>query len=279
VRLVLCGVRGSTPSPGKDFTRYGGDTSCVAVLNQTGPAKLIIDGGTGFQRIAPICAGGVFKGTLLLGHLHWDHTHGIPFSGAANNPGAEVRVVMPDQGSPEEVLARAISPPHFPVRPSQLTGAWTFENIEEGPHEIEDFDIIAVDIPHPGGRMFGYRISDGKKTWAYVSDHSPIDAGPGPQGFGEYHTAIKKLANGVDLLLHDAQYTAEEFPARRHYGHSTFDYAVGLALECGVPRLLLFHHDPARTDEQLDKILERLREKAGDRLRIEAARAGSELDI
>jgi ribonuclease BN (tRNA processing enzyme) len=87
------------------------------------------------------------------------------------------------------------------------------------------------------------------------------------------------LAQGADLLLHDAQYTAEEFPARRHYGHSTFDYAVGLARECGVPRLLLFHHDPGRTDEQLDQIVARLQEKAGGSVRVEAASEGSEVEV
>jgi ribonuclease BN (tRNA processing enzyme) len=249
------------------------------VRNENGPPNLIIDGGTGLQRITPLCAGGVFNGTVLLSHLHWDHTHGIPFSSATNNPAARVRVVMPEQGQAEEVLSRAISPPHFPVRPSQLTGDWSFAGIEQGSHEIEGLTVTAVDIPHPGGRMFGYRISDSSKTWAYISDHSPIDAGPGPQGFGEYHSAIKKLAAGVDLLLHDAQYTAEEFPGRRRYGHSTFDYAVGLARECGVPRLLLFHHDPARTDQQLDTILARWREKVGGEMLIEAAREGSELEV
>jgi ribonuclease BN (tRNA processing enzyme) len=230
-------VRGSTPAVGKEYERYGGNTSCIAVLNQQGPPQLILDAGTGLRSTSDLMNGRPFQGTILLGHLHWDHTHGLPFTGCVNRPDAVVRLVQPEQGPAEQVLARAISPPHFPVRPSQLAGEWTFDSIDPGEHQIEGLQVRAVEIPHPGGRMFGYRVSDGRRTFAYVSDHSPIDFGAGPAGWGEYHPAIRELATGVDLLIHDAQYTADEFPSRRTYGHSTFDYTVGLARECQVPRL------------------------------------------
>ena len=137
-----------------------------------------------------------------------------------------------------------------------------------------------MEIPHRGGRMMGYRIGHGHASMAYVSDHGPVDAGPGPEGFGEYHDAIMGLAGGVDLLIHDAQYTVEEFGPRAHFGHSTADYAVRLAIRAGARRLVLFHHDPLHDDAQVDRILEHCRELAGPAdIEIEAAVEGTVIDL
>jgi len=147
-----------------------------------------------------------------------------------------------------------MSPPHFPITPSQLQGTWAFGALEEGSCEIEGFQVLAREIPHKGGRMFGYRVSDGEHRIAYLPDHHPYGLGPGPDGFGPYHEAALALAADVDVLIHDSQYTAAEFPARCQWGHSTVDYAVGLAEAAGVGRIVLFHHDPRRTDDELDEI-------------------------
>src|SRR5205085_338209 len=161
---------------------------------------------------------------------------------------------QPDGAPAADALARGMSPPHFPITPYGLRGDWTFGTIGPGPLKAEGFTVEAREIPHKGGRTFGYRVSDGRSTLAYLSDHWPIALGPGPDGFGEYHEAALRLTSGVDLLLHDSQYTAEEFVVRADFGHSTIDYAVGLAREARVGRLVLFHHDPARTDDELDAI-------------------------
>ncbi len=261
MRLHLCGTRGSTPAPGPEFVRYGGHTSCVAIARDGEVPRLVIDAGTGLRRVWRLLDGLPFRGSILLGHLHWDHTHGLPFFRGGDDPDAEVDVYLPAQGGdPEEVLARGMSPPHFPIRPSQLRGDWRFSALEEGEHMIEGFQVQAREIPHKGGRTFGYRISDGSAIVAYLSDHHPYGLGPGPSGLGEYHEAARFLADGVDLLIHDAQYTAEEFPARVDFGHSAVEYAVGLAEVCGVGALLLFHHDPPRTDAEIDAILAGLNE-------------------
>ena len=184
MRVLVCGVRGSTPAPGPEFVRYGGNTSCVAVLADSDELpRLVLDAGTGLQRLSRSLDGHPFRGSILLGHLHWDHTHGLPFFPSGDRPDSRVRVFVPSQGDPEEVLARAISPPHFPIRPSQLRGEWTFESLEPGTREVEGFSVTALEIPHKGGRTFGYRVSDGRATVAYLSDHSPIAYGPGPEGF------------------------------------------------------------------------------------------------
>jgi phosphoribosyl 1,2-cyclic phosphodiesterase len=254
MRVSFCGVRGSTPAPGPEFVRYGGNTSCVAVGQEGADPTLLLDAGTGLSRVTRLMRGRPFTGTILLTHLHWDHTHGLPFFASGDHLDAVVRLLLPAQqgGTAEELLARAMSPPHFPIRPRELRGTWSFDPIEEGCHEVEGYSVLARDIPHKGGRTFGYRVSDGGHTIAYLSDHWPGTLGEGPQGFGPYHDAALDLALGADLLIHDAQYTAHEYPRRRTFGHSTVDYAVGLAETAGARRLALFHHDPLRTDDELD---------------------------
>ena len=254
-------MRGSTPAPGADFARYGGHTSCVAVSLGDAVPALALDAGTGIRRLTPLLRGEAFRGTILLSHLHWDHTHGLPFFSGGDNPAAQVSLVIPAQGaSAEEVLTRAMSPPHFPIHLSELQGSWTFSSLQTGSHEIEAVSVLALEIPHKGGRTFGYRLDDGHSTLAYLSDHSPLSLGGGPDGLGEYHQAARALADDVDLLIHDAQYTSDELltTRRRYFGHSAIDYAVGLGRECGARRVLLFHHDPARFDRELDAIVRRL---------------------
>ncbi|MBA2529552.1 MAG: hypothetical protein H0V19_06250 [Euzebyales bacterium] len=276
MRLALCGVRGSTSAPGRAFLRYGGHTSCVAVAHDDGPYRLVLDAGTGLRQLPRWLDGRPFMGTILLGHLHWDHTHGLPFFTAGDRDEARTTLLLPAQGDPLAVLARAMGPPHFPITPDQLRGRWRFAGIEPGTHELEGFEVVAAEIPHKGGRTFGYRVSDGTATIAYLSDHSPVALGPGPDGLGEYHDAALALADGADVLLHDAQHTAKEFAARASFGHSAAEYAVGLAQKAGARRLLLFHHDPGRTDDELDAIVAGF----GDNpLPVEAAAEGSVLDL
>lgn len=259
MRIHLLGVRGSTPTPGPDFVRHGGNTSCVAVQRDDGSVPLVLDAGTGIRGLSPLLDGEPFRGTLLLGHLHWDHTHGIPFCRAADHPEAEVRVIGPsdDGRSVDELLAGAMSPPNFPIGPDQLRGRWTWEAAEEGEQIVEGFSVRFREIPHKGGTTFGFRIDDGSHSFAYLSDHMPQAYGDGPDGWGEYHDAAMALADGVDVLVHDAQYTAEELPIRGAFGHAAAEYAVALGLQAGAGHVVLFHHDPARTDDEIDAIAAR----------------------
>lgn len=259
MRIHLLGVRGSTPTPGAEFARHGGHTSCVAVEDADGAIRLVLDAGTGLGGLSRLLDDAPFTGTILLGHLHWDHTHGLPFCGVADHPLARVRVMSPGQDgrSGFESLRRAMSPPNFPIGPGELRGAWTWGTLAEGSAEIEGFDVTVREIPHKGGRTFGFRIADGHATIAYLSDHMPQAYGPGPDGWGEYHEAALALADGVDVLVHDAQYTAAELPDRGCFGHAAAEYAVELGLRAGAGRVILFHHDPRRTDEEIDTIVAR----------------------
>lgn len=276
MRVHICGVRGSTPAPGGEFVRYGGHTSCVAIGRAGEPPSLVLDGGTGLRRLSEVLDGQPFRGSILLGHLHWDHTHGLPFFTAGDRPDARVHVYLPAQGDPHAVIDRGFSPPHFPVRLTDLRGDWRVDGLEAGHHDIEGFSVLARDIPHKGGRTFGFRVSDGTSSLAYLSDHAPGGLEAGVPGFGEYHDAALELAGGVDLLLHDGQHTVEEYDALRHFGHSAVDYALGLAEKAGVGRLLLYHHDPARTDDAIDAIVAGAQR---DGLAVGAAAQGMIIDL
>src|SRR4051794_21055895 len=276
MRLTFCGVRGSTPSPGAGFLRYGGNPSCVAVQARDEPVRLLLDGGTGICRVTELIDG-PYDGTILLGHLHWDHTHGLPFFAAGGRAGSKVQVLLPAQGAAaEDVLARAFSPPHFPIVPSQLGPGWSFGDLDEGTTQVGDFTVLAREIPHKGGRAFGYRVSSGGRSVAYLSDHSPTSIGPGPDDLGERHDAAMALATGVDVLVHDAQHRAEEFPGVGYLGHASAEYAVALAEEAGARTVVLFHHSPTRTDEAIDQILASVQRPE---MRVLAAYEGLVLDL
>jgi len=261
VRITFCGVRGSTQAPGAEFARYGGNTSCVAVAHSAGsPPTLVLDAGTGLTRVTGLLGGEPFSGTIALTHLHWDHCLGLPFFRGGDHPGARVRLLLPDQqdgSGAEELLARVMSPPFFPITPAGLRGSWTFESIAPGQFKTEGFSVEAREIPHKGGRTFGYRVSDGRSVLAYVTDHCPTAFGPGPDGLGAYHESAVALAEGADVLVHDAQLLAEEVPAEAAWGHAAAEYAVLLGQRAGVRRVVLFHHKPSRTDAELDLVARR----------------------
>ena len=279
MKVHVLGVRGSTPAPGHAFARYGGNTSCIAVAQEGAPPSLLLDAGTGLRGLGTLLGERPFHGALLFGHLHWDHTQGLPFSRAVDNDGAEVRVCIPEQPDGDtaiDVLRRAMSPPHFPIGPEELQGTWTFENLASGEHRLGGFEVLALEIPHKGGRTFGYRVSDGHGSIAYLSDHGPAALGSGPDGWGPYHEAALALAADVDVLIHDAQHTAEELPGRKGWGHSAADYPVRLAELAGARSVLLFHHDPTRTDDEVDTIVARFADAS---VPVAAAIEGSVIDL
>src|SRR5215472_12439839 len=259
LRIHLCGVRGSTPAPGAEFVRYGGHTSCVALAHDgaAGPT-LVLDAGTG---------------------LHWDHVHGLPFFVAGDRDGSHAALLLPAQpgGAPAaDVLARGMSPPHFPIGPHGLRGDWSFGTIEPGPLKAEGFTVEAREIPHKGGRTFGYRVSDSHSTVAYLPDHCPTVLGPGPDGWGEYHDAAFGLAAGADLLIHDGFLLAAELRAQARFGHAAAEYAAELGRRAGARHVLLAHHGPDRTDDQLDQVAERF--SAGPP-RVTVGAEGETLDL
>jgi phosphoribosyl 1,2-cyclic phosphodiesterase len=227
-----------------------------------GPPSLLLDAGTGLGNLGSLVDGG-FRGAVLLTHWHWDHTHGIPFCPQLDHHDARVRLMAPGPEPARAVLSRMLGPPHFPISPEGLRGAWTFENVP-AELEIDGLRVSSGAIPHKGGRTLGYRVGSGSCSLAYLPDHAVADE-PSPE--------VERLVAGVDLLIHDGQHTEAEFAARRHLGHSSIERAIALSDRMGCRRLLLFHHDPRRADEDLDAIARSLPSH------VQLARQGSHIEV
>jgi ribonuclease BN (tRNA processing enzyme) len=275
----LCGVRGSTPATGAAFVRYGGHTSCVALAHDGAAAPtLILDTGTGVRNVTALTGDRPFDGSILYSHLHWDHFQGLPFFAAADRDDSRVAVFVPDQQdghSAEATLERGMSPPHFPITPAGLRGHWTFEQITPGEYEHEGFNVLVREVPHRGGLTLGYRISDTHSTLTYIPDHGPTALGAGEDGWGAYHPAAVELASGADALVHDALLHPGELVIGNEFGHSVVDYPLALARRAGSTTVVLFHHSPSRTDDELDALAASLTDSPG----VIVARQGAILDL
>jgi phosphoribosyl 1,2-cyclic phosphodiesterase len=280
MRVHLLGVRGSTPAPGSEFARYGGHTSCVAIAPDDGAPTLVLDAGTGIRRLPALLDGAPFLGSLLLTHLHWDHVEGLPFCSSTDRGDARVDVVLPAQpggATAEEALARMMSPPTFPIGPDGLRGAWTFSSLAPGVHRLEGFTVTAAVVAHKGGVTYGYRVTDDTSSLAYLPDHRPTAYGPGPNGVGAVPDQLAALVAGVDVLIHDAQFLAcaGELAVADDYGHAAAEYAVDLGNAAEVGAVVLFHHNPARTDDHLDAVAARYAGSSGTRVTV--ASEGTEI--
>ena len=249
MEVTFFGVRGSTPCHGDSVSRYGGNTSCVGV-SVPGHDPLFFDLGTGVRdlgREQPL--DGSFRGVCLLSHLHWDHMQGLPFFTPLHSAGSTLDVFAPvqdDGRSVADAVDSVIRPPLFPITVGQLPGEVRFHDTGNTDFSIGEIAVRARLVPHIGPTL-GYRLDWQGHSVAYVSDHQQSDEGPFSVSEG-----ARELMEGVDLLIHDSQYTESEFVAKRGWGHCTLDYALWLAEECGVRTLVMFHHDPSRTDDAID---------------------------
>jgi phosphoribosyl 1,2-cyclic phosphodiesterase len=250
--VTFYGVRGSTPTPCAENQRYGGNTSCVA-LEVEGQEPIVFDLGTGLRfwgdRLCPL--GGPFRGTALITHLHWDHVQGLPFFMPINRPGARLDVIGPthDGRSLEDSFSVFMRPPFFPVTVAELLGDVTFRDVDHGELQIGEARVVVRQVPHVG-ETNGYRVDWAGASVAYISDHQEPPGKP-----DHVDDAVLELCDGVDLLIHDAQYTPDEFAEREHWGHCTVRYAVEVARQAGVKQLTLFHHDPSHHDDRVDELL------------------------
>jgi ribonuclease BN (tRNA processing enzyme) len=254
VKIHFLGVRGSTSAPGAEFVRFGGHTSCVAIERPDG-RWLVLDAGTGFRELGKLLAGNPLQGSILLSHLHWDHTEGLPFLPNADRVDAKVAIFVPaEEDGPSAVAALSIrmAPPYFPITPEGLMGEWVFVDMVTGKYEIEGLSVTATKVHHKGGRTYGYRIDDGQSVAVYISDHSFLAASE------ESQAAVVELCRDADVLMHDAQFNESEREIATLYGHSTVDECLELAERANVKHLLLTHHAPGRTDAQLDVMREAL---------------------
>lgn len=272
LRVSLWGTRGSIASAGPETVAYGGNTSCVEIEGSDG-TMVILDAGTGVRRV-----GDTYheprRLDILLTHLHMDHIQGLGFFGPFFRDDFEVHIWGPPSTTLDlrERLTRYLSPPLFPVRLRDVAARLELHDVPSEPFELGALTVCAQAVIHPGPTL-GYRISDGASTVAYVPDHEPaLGARDFPRD--PKWTSGHDVARDVDLLIHDVQYTAEEYERRQGWGHSRVSDAVSLASMAGARRLVTFHHDPAHDDAALDAMLAHARELAPDGLEVLPGREG-----
>jgi phosphoribosyl 1,2-cyclic phosphodiesterase len=248
----IWGCRGSLATPGPETLRYGGNTSCVEVECDDG-TRIILDAGTGMRVLGRRMAGGSSGQIhLCLTHLHIDHIEGLGFFAPIFDPLNEVHIWGPPSSvrSLDERLARYLSAPLFPVELGDLPASFVFHDVEDEPWEIGGVRLEAAPISHPGPTL-GYRIQADRASVAYLPDHEPA-VGVELNNLTTDWISGFTLAEGVDLLIHDAQYTDVEYLDHVGWGHSSISQAISFGAMTQARRLLLFHHDPLHTDELLD---------------------------
>lgn len=258
MELTFFGVRGSCPCAGERYRRTGGNTSC-ALVEIADNRPLILDLGTGVRALGDYLEPGLraqgrpLEASALLSHLHFDHILGLPFFGPLHDPGAVLDVYGPRQEqSLRETLHAAVQPPFFPVHMTEFRGEVCFHDVGDEDFAIGSAKVVARQVPHRGTTL-GFRVEAEGATLTYLPDHqAPLDR-------RTISDAVLDLCRDVDLLVHDAQYAEDEFVDKPDWGHSTVAYAVRVAAEAGAKRLLLFHHDPAHTDRELERLLVRAR--------------------
>ncbi|HLC42020.1 MAG TPA: response regulator [Methylomirabilota bacterium] len=272
MRIRFWGTRGSLAKPGPSTIRYGGNTSCVEARAADG-TLIVLDCGTGAHELGQsLVTSGErpIRGHLLMTHTHWDHIQGFPFFAPLFVPGNEWDVYAP-QGLGrrlEDTLAGQMEYTYFPVTLGQLGATIRYHELVEGSFDLGTVRVTARYLNHPGLAL-GYRLEAGGVAVVYATDHEPhsrhqpevADPAQAVPVHREDQRHVEFLV-GVDLVIHDAQYTLEEYPSKLMWGHTPAELAVDFALAAGVKRLALFHHDPFRNDDALDRLVETCRRRA-----------------
>jgi ribonuclease BN (tRNA processing enzyme) len=277
MKILLRGVRGSIPTIAPDSVYYGGNTSCTIVSEKNW--LLVMDGGSGMQRFYAANHTSNKRVDILLTHLHFDHIQGLGFFSPFFDPSMEVHLWGPASAAKtlRSRLSRYLSPPLFPVLIRDLPCKLLLHEIENSSFEIGPFNIESRYVIHPGPTV-GFRIAGQHSVFTYIPDHEPA---LGPQGIS---TDIKwisgiDLALNADLLLHDAQYTAQEYKNKMGWGHSSMEDAIKFATLAKVKHLLLAHHDPFRSDAHLNEIFSELQKEINGSLKCDLATEGMQIEL
>ena len=277
MRIRFWGTRGSIATPGPSTNHFGGNTSCVELTTANGDL-LIFDCGTGARGLAAaLMAQGKkpINANILLGHTHWDHIQGFPFFTPAFIKGNSVAIYGPEgsRGPLHGVLAGQMEYTYFPIDLTQLPATITYHDLTEGIHTIGGARVATQFLNHPAMTV-GYRVEADGVAVVYLVDHEPFSdalwrAGAEPglieSILHEGDRQHAKFMAGADLVIHDAQYTPEEYPSKKTWGHSTYDYVVQIAAAAGVRRIALTHHDPNHDDDFVADIESKARSIALER--------------
>ena len=306
MKLTLWGVRGSIPVPGPSTVGYGGNTACLEVRYGPENKLLIVDAGSGIKPLGDKIVreelkNGPIKAKLFLSHTHWDHIIGFPFFTPIFIPGTELELFSPinyEERSVEEIIGIQLSYQYFPVRQSELAAKISYRSLKEDTMDLGDGMVIKTKfLNHPVSTL-GYRFEYDGKAICTVYDHEPFsnmfpsdpehpdyDAAVAEEGATvakEENGRIRAFIQGADVIVHDSQYTMQEYTSKfTGWGHSSYEYAIRAAHIAGVKKLLFFHHDPLRTDDQLDELLAGYRAKIVGQtsMEVDVAREGMTVEV
>jgi phosphoribosyl 1,2-cyclic phosphodiesterase len=280
MRLTIWGCRGSVPCPGRETAGYGGNTSCVEVTLDDG-TRFVLDAGTGIRRLGDeLVDRGIRHVHVFLTHLHLDHVEGLRFFAPLWNEDIAVDIWGPPSPlqSLRERIARSFSPPLFPVELGDVPARVTFHDVPRQRWSVAGASLTADLVVHPGPTV-GFRIETPTCSFAYLPDHEPALCGPIGDRSADWLSGAA-IADDVDLLFHDAQYSEDEYEDRIGWGHSSVADAVAFTRAVGARRVLLFHHEPNHTDGSLERLEARAQSLAGgDEVRPTLAREGMVVEL
>ena len=277
MKISLRGVRGSIPTTGPETANYGGNTSCTAVSEQNW--FLVLDGGSGMQKFNLLRNTAIKRIDILLTHLHLDHIQGLGFFNPFFDPTLDVHIWGPVSSthSLHSRLSRYLSPPLFPVLLRDLPCKLILHEIENSSFDIGPFTIQSRFVIHPGPTV-GFRIAGQHSVFTYIPDHEPA-LGPLDLNSDKKWISGIDLALNADLLLHDAQFTPQEYKNKIGWGHCSMEDAAKFAFLAEVKHLLLAHHDPGHSDLDLDEIFSELQKKTNYQFKYELAAEGMEIEL
>ena len=277
MKLTVWGCRGSLPTPGPTTVRYGGNTSCYEIRNANNDL-LILDAGTGLRELGLSLMGELpVKAHMLFSHTHWDHIMGYPFCVPLFIPGNTFHLHGPTHfnHSFEDVMTKSMDYTFFPVRMEELGSTLSFEDMKEGEHQIGPFHVQVKYMNHPI-LCLAFKITADGKTIVYTGDTEPyydtiygdsepvdedeqIEKAELQEFIDTQNAGMLDFLRDVDLVIYDCTYTQEEYPAKKGWGHTAMEYAIDICTQAEVGHLLMTHHEPTRSDDQLDVLLTRLR--------------------
>ena len=278
--LIRCwGARGSIPVSGPEYLKYGGDTTCLEIRTAD-DAIIIVDAGSGIRRLGNrLLAEGRFEYSMVFTHSHWDHILGFPFFKPIYRKEAIIHMCgCPfNEESVKEMIAKVMSSPNFPVDYNNVQAQISYQESCQSSFAVRSLTIDPIRASHPNSGI-GYKFSERGKTFVFLTDNELTHRHPGGLDFADY----VRFAAGADLLFHDSEFTEEEYRTKKGWGHSTYRAALQLALDAGVKKFGLFHHNQERTDEALDEIADNCRKIVagrGSSLECFAVREGMEIRL
>jgi phosphoribosyl 1,2-cyclic phosphodiesterase len=279
MKLKFWGARGSIPVSGKNYNKYGGCTTCVEVRSKK-DELIIVDAGSGIRVLGKeLLKTSQHRFNMLFTHSHWDHVLGFPFFAPIYNKKTRINIMGCSFSSDpvREIIAKTMQPPGFPVKFEEIEARFEFGSLCTGGCDINGLQVLPIELSHPNNGL-GYKFAESGKTFVFLTDNELGFVHPGGKKPEDYVA----FSRGAEVLVHDADYTPEEYPRRRTWGHSTWEQALDLALKAEVRSLGLFHHNQDRYDRDLDRIVAecgRRARRAGSKLKCFAVKEGQQINL